>query len=490
MAAKALMFQGTGSDVGKSLFVAGLCRLASKRGICVRPFKPQNMSNNAAVTFDNGEIGRAQALQALAAGLQPTIHMNPILLKPETENGSQVVVQGRLYGQATAKQYQQMKADLFPFVMDSFEKIREEADLVLIEGAGSPAEINLRTNDIANMGFATVANVPVVLIGDIDRGGIIASIVGTKAVLSDIDQAQIKGFVINKFRGDVSLFSDGVVQIEKYTKWKGLGVIPWFDGASKLPAEDAMGLKTIVNSEKNEIVVAVPQLSRIANFDDLDPLRMERGVGLILVRPGEVIPVDADIILLPGTKSTIGDLMFLREQGWHIDIASHVRRGGSVLGLCGGYQMLGKKISDPMGIEGSKKEIDGLGFLDVETILTSKKTLSSVMGKDTMFNTDISGYEIHIGKTTGSDCDRPIISLVKDGKVKFDGASTHDGRIMGSYVHGIFASNSFRSAFLRNFGLKKENSIDFNWEVESTLDKLADHLEKYINVKSLFELAR
>ena len=344
--------------------------------------------------------------------------------------------------------------------------------------------------DRANMGFATVANIPVVLIGDIDRGGIIASIVGTKAVLSDIDQAQIKGFVINKFRGDVSLFSDGVAQIEKHTKWKVLGVIPWFDGASRLPAEDAMGLKVIVNSEKNEIIVAVPQFSRIANFDDLDPLRMEPGVGLILVRPGEIIPVDADIILLPGTKSTIGDLMFLREQGWHIDIASHVRRGGSVLGLCGGYQMLGKKITDPMGIESSKKEIDGLGFLDVETILTSKKTLTSVVGKDTMFNTDISGYEIHIGKTTGADCNRPIISLVRDGEVKFDGASTHDGRIMGSYIHGIFASNSFRSAFLKNLGLKKEKSIDFNWEVENTLDKLADHLEKHINVNSLFKLAR
>ena len=490
MAAKALMFQGTGSDVGKSLFVAGLCRLASKKGISVRPFKPQNMSNNAAVTADNGEIGRAQALQALAAGIQPSIHMNPILLKPETENGSQIVVQGRLYGHATAKQYQKMKAGLFPFVMNSFENIRKEADLVLIEGAGSPAEINLRENDIANMGFATVANIPVVLIGDIDRGGIIASLVGTKAVLSDIDKAQIKAFVINKFRGDVSLFSDGMAQIEKFTSWKGLGVIPWFEEAPKLPAEDAMGLKAIVNSERNEFIVAVPQLSIIANFDDLDPLRMEPGVDLILVRPGEVIPVDADMILLPGTKSTIGDLMFLRQQGWHIDIASHVRRGGSILGLCGGYQMLGKKISDPMGIESSEKEIDGLGLLDVETILTSKKTLTSVRGKDTMFDTDISGYEIHIGKTSGFDCNRPITRLEEDGKVKFDGASSHDGRIMGSYIHGIFASNSFRRAFLNNLGLKNEKSIDFNWEVESTLDKLADHLEKYINVKSLFELAR
>jgi adenosylcobyric acid synthase len=281
-----------------------------------------------------------------------------------------------------------------------------------------------------------------------------------------------------------------MAQIEKFTSWKGLGVIPWFEEAPKLPAEDAMGLKAIVNSERNEFIVAVPQLSRIANFDDLDPLRMEPGVDLILVRPGEVIPVDADMILLPGTKSTIGDLMFLREQGWHIDIASHVRRGGSILGLCGGYQMLGKKISDPMGIESSEKEIDGLGFLDVETVLTSKKTLTSVRGKDTMFDTDISGYEIHIGKTSGFDCNRPITRLEEDGKVKFDGASSHDGRIMGSYIHGIFASNSFRRAFLNNLGLKNEKSIDFNWEVESTLDKLADHLEKYINVKSLFELAR
>ena len=490
MAARALMFQGTGSDVGKSLLVAGLCRLASQKGMRVRPFKPQNMSNNAAVTIDDGEIGRAQALQALACGVQPTVHMNPVLLKPETENGSQLIVQGRFFGKATAQQYQTMKTKLLPFVLDSFNQVRREADLVLVEGAGSPAEINLRANDIANMGFATATDIPVVLIGDIDRGGIIASIVGTKVVLSKADEAQIKGFIINKFRGDISLFSDGISQIEEYTAWTGLGVIPWFDPAIKLPAEDAMGLKTIKKSGNNGLMIAVPQLSRIANFDDLDPIRMEPGVNLVLVQPGEIIPVETDLVLIPGTKSTIGDLIFLRQQGWDIDIASHVRRGGSVLGLCGGYQMLGKKISDPMGIEGPTMEIKGLGLLDVETVLTPKKLLERVTGVDTKHNEIICGYEIHIGKTDGPDCERPVVNISVDNKIRYDGASTRDGRVIGSYVHGIFESDEFRRAFLGALGIQQSSSIDFNWEIEDTLNKLAAHLEQFIDVKSLFELAR
>ena len=490
MAAKALMFQGTGSDVGKSLLVAGLCRLASRKGMRVQPFKPQNMSNNAAVTIDEGEIGRAQALQALACGVQPTVHMNPVLLKPETENGSQLIVQGRLFGKATGQQYQTMKSNLLPFVMDSFKQVSKEADLVLVEGAGSPAEINLRANDIANMGFATAAGVPVILIGDIDRGGIIASIIGTKAVLSKIDAAQIKGFIINKFRGDISLFSDGMSKIEQYTKWLGLGVIPWFDQAIKLPAEDAMGLKNFKKSQNKGLMIAVPQLSRIANFDDLDPIKMEPGVHLVLVQPGEVIPVDADLVLIPGTKSTIGDLIFLRKQGWDIDIVSHVRRGGSVLGLCGGYQMLGKKISDPLRIEGLEMEIKGLGLLDVETVLTPKKMLQRVIGVDTVYNENICGYEIHIGTTDGPDCERPVINVGTNNKIRQDGASTRDGRITGSYVHGVFASDGFRKAFLDALGMQQTSSINFNLEIEDTLDKLADHLEQFIDVKSLFELAR
>jgi adenosylcobyric acid synthase len=491
MIAKALMFQGTGSDVGKSLLVAGLCRLASKQGIRVQPFKPQNMSNNAAVTVDQGEIGRAQALQAIACGIDPTIHMNPILLKPESETGSQIIVQGQFYGRATAREYQALKPKLIPFVLDSFDRLRRKADLVLVEGAGSPAEINLRKDDIANMGFAIAADVPVVLIGDIDRGGIIASIVGTKAVLSSIDKAKIQGFIINKFRGDVSLFSGGVSEIERRTGWNGFGVVPWFDDARKLPAEDAMGLKNMTSLKKDGVTIAVPVLSRIANFDDLDPIRMEPSVNLVMVEPGDIIPIDADLILIPGTKSTIGDLIFLRKQGWDIDIASHVRRGGRVMGLCGGYQLMGKKISDPEGIEGLPATINGLGLLDIETVLTSKKSLERVIGMDTVFDKVINGYEIHIGRTKGPDCSRPILNISSnDGCIRTDGASSSDGRITGSYVHGIFSSDDFRRAFLCSLGMVQSNSVNFNHEVDVTLDRLATHLNKYIDVKCLFELAR
>jgi cobyric acid synthase CobQ len=340
----AVMIQGTGSNVGKSVLVAGLARALVRRGLRVMPFKPQNMSNNAAIAIDGGEIGRAQAVQARAARIAPSVHMNPVLLKPETDTGSQVIVQGRRAGTMKARAFGEKKRDLMPAVLESFGLLAAQADIVLVEGAGSPAEINLRAGDIANMGFAIAADVPVILAGDIDRGGVIASLVGTHAVLTTEERSLVRGFLINKFRGDPRLFDAGVAAIREMTAWPCLGVVPWLPQTAWLPAEDALDLDRSGVAQAG-IKIAVPVLSRIANFDDLDPLGMEDGVRLVFVRPGEAIPGDTDVVVLPGSKSTIGDLAFLRQQGWHIDIAAHVRRGGRVVGLCGGYQMLGKTIA-------------------------------------------------------------------------------------------------------------------------------------------------
>ena len=491
MSARSLMFQGTGSDVGKSLLVSGLCRWAKNRGIKVQPFKPQNMSNNAAVAGGNGEVGRAQALQAKACGIQPTVDMNPILLKPETDSGAQIVVQGKMFDRATAREYQQLKPKLLPYVLESFERIRKEADLLLVEGAGSTAEINLRTNDIANMGFATAVNTPVILIGDIDRGGVIANLVGTKAVLP-VDEAQlIKGFVINKFRGDVSLFSSGVQEIEKRTQWQGFGVIPWFQNARKLPAEDAVSLKGEPASIRQQLKISVPRLSRIANFDDLDPLKNEPGVNLRIVEPGEPINTDADLILIPGSKSTIGDLSYLVKQGWDVDIQAHIRQRKPVLGICGGYQMLGKLVSDPLGTEGNAGTAPGLGLLDVTTELTSEKAVTKVSGTDIKFGKKITGYEIHIGSTYGPDCARPLVSIHSgSGEERLDGASSPNGLVLGTYVHGLFIEDEFRHAFLQYCGLEKLNMSSFDLEIETTLDEFSEHLDKNIDVPRLLDLAR
>ena len=491
MSARSLMFQGTGSDVGKSLLVAGLCRWAKNRGIKVQPFKPQNMSNNAAVAEGNGEVGRAQALQAKACGIPPTVDMNPILLKPETDSGAQIVVQGKMFGRATAIEYQKLKPKLLPYVLESFEKIRKEADLLLVEGAGSTAEINLRANDLANMGFAKAVNTPVILIGDIDRGGVIANLVGTRAVLP-VDEAQlIKGFVINKFRGDVSLFASGVQEIEKRTQWQGFGVIPWFQNARKLPAEDAVSLKGEPASIRQQLKISVPRLSRIANFDDLDPLKNEPGVNLRIVEPGEPINSDADLILIPGSKSTIGDLSFLVEQGWDIDIQAHIRQRKLVLGICGGYQMLGKLVSDPLGVEGNAGTAQGLGLLDVTTELTSGKAVTKVSGTDTKFGKEITGYEIHIGSTYGPDCARPLVSIRSgNSEERLDGASSPNGLVLGTYVHGLFIEDEFRHAFLQYCGLEKLSMSSFDLEIETTLDEFSEHLDENIDVTRLLNLAR
>lgn len=484
MSAKVLMFQGTGSDVGKSTLVAGLCRIAKRRGINVAPFKPQNMSNNAAVTADGGEIGRAQALQARAAGLDLSVHMNPVLLKPTSDCASQVVVHGKALDNEDARHYWSRRDTLMEAVLHSFEHLAARHDLILVEGAGSPAEINLRARDIANMGFARAVNAPVCLIGDIDRGGVIASLVGTQAVLDPADAAMICGFIVNKFRGDPSLFDDGLTEIVKRTGWQNFGVVPWQKSAARLPSEDAVALDRREVARAAKLVIAAPMLSRIANFDDADPLRNERDVDFRFIPPGQPIPREADIIMLLGTKSTLGDLAFLRSQGWDHDIHAHVRAGGRVMGICGGYQMLGHKISDPNCVDGSAREGHGLGLLDVETIMATQKTLGQVTGRYGPTGATFTGYEIHMGKTTGGDCLRPF-SQLSSGP---DGASSADGRICGTYVHGVFNSDEFRRAWLAQFGVASD--LAFEAGVEQALDDLADGLEASLDIDALFAAAR
>ncbi|MHA1597795.1 MAG: cobyric acid synthase [Alphaproteobacteria bacterium] len=482
---RALMFQGTGSDVGKSLLVAGLCRAFKLRGLAVSPFKPQNMSNNAAVTVEGGEIGRAQALQARAAGVAPSVHMNPVLLKPETETGAQVVVQGKVVMTAKARDYHALKPQLMGSVMDSFRMIGANADLVLVEGAGSAAEVNLRDADIANFGFAMEAGVPVVLVGDIDRGGVIASIVGTYALLEESERDLLKGYVINKFRGDPSLFTDAYGVISERTGLKSFGLVPWFPDARLLPAEDAMSLTGGGKGAKGDIVIAVPRLTRIANFDDFDPLMAEDGVTVRIVEAGSALPGNADVVLLPGTKATMADLIFLRQQGWDVDIAAHVRRGGLLVGLCGGYQMLGRHLSDPSGIEGIAGKMDGLGLLDVETVLSDDKTLETVTGTTTA-GEKIHGYEMHLGLSEGPDRHRPWLTL-DDGRG--EGAVSADGLVMGSYVHGIFAADGFRGAFLDAIRSGRHHALAYETRIEETLDALAAHLEQHMDLDAVYDAA-
>jgi adenosylcobyric acid synthase len=486
MAARALMLQGTGSSVGKSLLVAGLCRTLARRGLMVRPFKPQNMSNNAAVTEDGGEIGRAQALQALAARVAPSVHMNPVLLKPQSEIGAQVIIQGKIFGSATAREMQDLKPRLLPYVLESFGTIRRDADIVLVEGAGSASEINLRKNDIANMGFARAADVPVVVIGDIDRGGVIASLVGTKAVLDAEDAKRVAGFIVNRMRGDISLFADGMEEIARRTGWPALGLVPFFEGARRLPAEDAYDLVGRRYSRSNgKVRVAVPLLPHIANFDDLDPFAAEPDVELVMVERGTPLPV-CDLIVVPGSKSTIADFKTLREVGWDIDIAAHVRRGGHVLGLCGGYQMLGVSIADPHGIEGPAGSVPGLSLLQVDTVIAGEKALAEVSGTTVADAAPVKGYEMHVGVSTGPDTARPLVRF-SDGRS--DGAVSADGRVAGTYLHGFFADDAQRRAWIERLGgTPSRHSHDA--DIQSTLDALADHLEAHIDVDRLLRLAR
>ena len=478
---RAFIIQGTGSNVGKSMLVAGLCRAAKRRGISVAPFKPQNMSNNAAACPDGGEIGRAQALQALASGLDPHVDMNPVLLKPESEVGSQVVVHGKRYATAKARDYYRLKPELLGHVMDSFHRLKSQHDIVIVEGAGSPAEVNLRAGDIANMGFAEAATVPVVLCGDINRGGVIAQIVGTQKVISYSDNALIKGFLSKKFRGDPTLFDDGYQIIKDHTDWPGFGVVPWFDDAWKLPAEDAYDVKS--SDQTTGLHIVCLQLARIANFDDMDPLAQEPGVRLTMLKAGQALPADTDLVIIPGSKSTRGDLKFLREQGWDTDIAAHIRRGGHVLGICGGYQMLGHSISDPEGIEGPAGTEPGLGHLDVVTDMVPDKRVQSTKATHISSGTPFDGYEIHIGRTHGPDCTRPF-ARISD---RVDGAASINGRVTGTYLHGMFSDDDFRRVWLAQFGVAQ--SVNYQDSLDKTLNDLADHVETHMDVDGLFALA-
>ena len=463
------------------MLVAGLCRAAKRRGLSVAPFKPQNMSNNAAVTMDGGEIGRAQALQALACGILPHTDMNPVLLKPESEVGSQVVVQGRRIATVKAREYAKLKPTLMASVLESFKHLKSQYDLVIVEGAGSPAEINLRVGDIANMGFAEAANVPVILCGDIDRGGVIAQVVGTQAVMDSDDNGRVVGFMINKFRGDPSLFDDGYEMISDHTGWRGFGVVPWFKDAWRLPAEDALDISS--GPQDGTFKVVCLTLSRIANFDDMDPLAQEPNISLVMLKAGEVLPVDADLVIVPGSKSTRGDLAYLRAQGWDVDLAAHHRRGGHVLGICGGYQMLGQVISDPDGIEGTAGDSAGLGLLDVVTQMTGDKRLTSVHAMHVDTELPFEGYEIHIGRTEGPDNARPFAHV--DGQP--EGAQSSDGRVMGSYLHGMFSNDAWHGAFLNSLGVTASGS--YSSGVEQALDDLADHVETFLDVEGILQAA-
>ncbi len=479
------MFQGTGSDVGKTVLVAGFCRLASRKGIKVMPFKPQNMSNNAAVADDGGEIGRGQWLQAFASHEKPSVHMNPVLLKPQSSTGSQIILQGKLSGFAKGADYQKMKGELLDRVMESFARLKERCDLVLVEGAGSPAEINLRHGDIANMGFARSADVPVILIGDIDRGGVIASLVGTATILDRNDRAMVCGYLINKFRGDLSLFDDGIKAIRNFTGWPCLGVIPWLEGASLLPSEDSMALEHREPTKHGKVKIAVPVLPHIANFDDLDPLAHESDVEIVFVRRGERFPTDSDVIILPGSKSTIADMIALRENKWDGEIIAHAKKGGMVIGICGGFQILGRKILDPDCLEGNVTEIDALGLLDMVTEIGKRKLTRNSNAIHLLSGLPLRGYEIHMGKSFGPDCRHAPLKI---NNVE-DGAASPDGKIWGTYLHGLFSADAFRHYFIGNFGAKPDASGHFE-KIDNALDKIADELEKAVDINALFRLAR
>ena len=478
-----LMLQGTGSDVGKSVLVAGLCRALANRGLRVLPFKPQNMSNNAAVTPEGGEIGRAQALQAIAARAPLHVDMNPVLLKPQADRTSQLIVHGKVRGTLGSGNFREGRRNLLPEVLASYRRLEAQCDLVVVEGAGSPAEINLRSGDIANMGFARPAGVPVVLVGDIDRGGVIAAVVGTRNVIEPKDAAMIRGFLINKFRGDPALFSDGYDAIAERSGWRGYGLVPWLSAAARLPSEDAVVLERGQGARPGRKLVACPSLPRIANFDDLDPLRGEPDIDLAMIPPGTPIPAQASLVVLPGSKATITDLAFMREQGWDIDILSHRRRGGMILGICGGYQMLGRSLADPIGIEGAPSKVSGLGLLDVDTQIGTVKSLEAVSG--TALDEPISGYEMHMGVTDGPGRIRPFAQF-DDGRS--DGAISADGLVLGTYCHGFLGTPGLRKSLLGRIGAQG-GAFDQSHVVDMALDEIAEVLEAHVDIPGLLELA-
>ncbi|MBW8356379.1 MULTISPECIES: cobyric acid synthase [Pseudomonas] len=477
-----LMVQGTTSDAGKSTLVTALCRWLLRRGVSVVPFKPQNMALNSAVTADGGEIGRAQAVQAQAANLAPHTDMNPVLLKPNSDTGSQVIIHGRAVTTMNAVAYHDYKAIAMQAVLASHERLRGAYDVVMVEGAGSPAEINLRAGDIANMGFAEAVDCPVLLIADINRGGVFAHLVGTLELLSPSEQARVKGFIINRFRGDLALLQPGLDWLEARTGKPVIGVLPYVMDLH-LEAEDGIDQRQAGKVEQ-VLKVVVPVLPRISNHTDFDPLRLHPQVDLQFIGPGQVIPA-ADLIILPGSKSVRGDLAYLRANGWDRAIDRHLRYGGKLLGICGGLQMLGKQLHDPLGLEGAAGSSPGLGLLDFETVLEAEKQLRNVSGNLTLENAPVSGYEIHAGVTRGPALEQPAVQL-EDGRS--DGACSVDGQILGTYLHGLFETPTACGALLRWAGLQDVQEVDYHALRERDIERLADLVERHLDTAALLKL--
>lgn len=477
-----LMIQGTTSDAGKSTLVAGLCRVFKRRGLSVAPFKPQNMALNSAVTEDGGEIGRAQALQAQACGLAPTTDMNPILLKPSSDVGAQVIIHGKARGNMTATSYHDYKQVAMDAVLESHDRLTNQYDIVLVEGAGSPAEINLRDNDIANMGYAEAVDCPVIIVADIDKGGVFAHLVGTLDLLSESEQARVTGFVINRFRGDISLLEPGLDWLEDRTNRSVYGVLPYLHGLH-LDAEDAIATDVSDLKVAEPFKIIVPVLPRISNHTDFDPLRLHPEVDLQYIGPDDAIP-GADLIILPGSKSVRDDRNWLREQGWDAAIQKHLRYGGKVLGICGGYQMLGNEIADPDGIESAPDNTKGLGLLNCSTLLEPEKLLKQRVGHLSFADASVKGYEIHVGVTSGDDLQRPFI--VSDQGP--DGAISSDNQIAGTYWHGLFDQSDALQAILNWAGLQTSETVDLNDIREKQLERLADTLESSLDMDKLLGL--
>ncbi|CAA0102014.1 Cobyric acid synthase [Halioglobus japonicus] len=478
---KTLMVQGTTSDAGKSILVAGLCRVLARRNCKVAPFKPQNMALNSAVTADGGEIGRAQALQAIACRLPPHTDMNPILLKPSSDTGAQVIVHGKAVSELDARAFHDYKRVAMRAVLESHTRLCNQYDYIVVEGAGSPAEINLRENDIANMGFAERVDCPVILVADIDRGGVFAHLVGTLALLSESEQARVVGFVINKFRGDVSLLQPGVDWLEDYTKKPVLGVLPYLHGLH-LDAEDAITTVQIASDSENVLRVIVPVFSRISNHTDYDALRLHPQIDLQFIAQGQTPPA-ADLIILPGSKNVRMDMQWLRDNHWPEAIARHLRYGGKVIGICGGFQMLGQEISDPAGIEGPAGASNGLGLLAMSTVLQEHKQLQQVSGTLALNAAAVEGYEIHCGQSTGPALESCAVML-SDGRR--DGALSADGQIMGTYLHGLFDNTQARDELLRWAGLTPTAAPGLAAIREQQLERLADMLENDLDIAALF----
>ncbi|SDO32109.1 adenosylcobyric acid synthase (glutamine-hydrolysing) [Halomonas shengliensis] len=480
-----LMIQGTTSDAGKSTVVAALCRALHRRGVSVAPFKPQNMALNSAVTVDGGEIGRSTALQALACGLEPHSDMNPVLLKPESDRGAQVILRGQVHGHMDALDYHAYKREARDSVLAAWQALSARFDVIIAEGAGSPAEINLRANDIANMGFAEMIDCPVLLVGDIDRGGVFAQLVGTLELLTASERARTRGFIINRFRGDMALLQPGLDWLEAYTGKPVLGTLPYLQ-ALLLDAEDSIGREGREEGEP-ALRVVVPALPRISNHNDFDPLRLHPRVSLTFVGPNQAIP-PADLIILPGSKSTRTDLAWLRSQGWEVAIRRHLRYGGKLLGICGGFQMLGDWIHDPEGLEGAAGSTPGLGLIEMATRMVAGKQLRNVKGRLLPEGVPVGGYEIHNGVSEGAALARPLVSLDAPEGERPDGAVSADGQVMGTYLHGLFDRAEAYTALLARCGHPSVGPVvDYAAHRQAELDRLADTLEARLDMARVME---